>query len=224
MSQNLWIVTGASRGIGRAVARALADKSRALLLTATRREHLEPVCAELASTGCPVEPLELDLTRPDAISRLEQALESREVQGLVNNAGVLDRGAIDALTDAQIDRSVAVNFTGVMKVTREAVRHMRPGARIINIGSISGTLGTPEASLYNATKWALTGLTKSWAEELRPKDIFVAEVRPGSVDTDMLKQTPFEPQIEPGEVARLVRFLALEAPVSMTGAALDIFG
>jgi NAD(P)-dependent dehydrogenase (short-subunit alcohol dehydrogenase family) len=224
MSESVWIITGASRGIGRAVARALAAKGRPLLLTATKLAHLEPVCAELAAEGFPVQPLELDLTRPEAIAQLEHALESREVAGLVNNAGVLERGKIDAITDAQIERTMSVNVTGLIKVTREAVRHMRPGARIINVGSISGTLGTPEASLYNATKWALTGLTKSWAEELREKDIFVGEVRPGSVDTDMLKQTPFEPKVEPGEVARVVQFLALEAPMSMTGAALDIFG
>ncbi|MBS2027160.1 MAG: SDR family oxidoreductase [Deltaproteobacteria bacterium] len=223
MSEGWWLVTGASRGIGRAVALALAEPSRPLLLTATRIEHVEPLCAELVARGMRAEPLAMDLTRLES-GRLQAALEGKPLAGLVNNAGVLERGNLSDVTDAQLERIVAVNFSGVVKVTREALRGMRPGARIINIGSISGTLGTPGASLYNATKWAMTGLTKSWAEELKPRGIFVAEVRPGSVDTDMLKQTPFEPQMQPEDVAKVVRYLALEAPGAMTGAAVDVFG
>ena len=92
------------------------------------------------------------------------------------------------------------------------------------MGSISGTLGTPNASLYNASKWALTGLTQSWAAELKPQGIFVAEVRPGSTDTDMLKQTSFPPQVKAEEVAEVLRFLAVDAPMSATGTSVDIFG
>jgi NAD(P)-dependent dehydrogenase (short-subunit alcohol dehydrogenase family) len=220
----VWIVTGASRGIGKAVARALAAPDRPLLLTATKLANVEPLCDELRAGGFPAEPLELDLGRPERLAALEVALAEVEVAGLVNNAGVLIRGELESLTDAQIERAFAVNVSGVVRVTREALRRMKPGARIVNIGSISGTLGSPGASLYNAGKWAITGLTKSWAEELRPRGIFVAEVRPGSVDTDMLKQTPFKPQLQPEDVATVVRFLALEAPMAMTGAAVDAFG
>ena len=224
MTDGLWIVTGASRGIGQAIARELADPSRPLLLTATEAGHVEALCDELRAGGCPAEGLALDLSKPEHVAGLEVALATAHVAGVVNNAGVLDRGNLDEITDAQIAHTLAVNVAGVIQVTREALRHMRPGSRIINVGSISGTLGTAGASLYNASKWAVTGLTKSWAAELKDRDIFVAEVRPGSVDTDMLKQTPFEPVVEPGEVARLVRYLAVEAPITMTGTAVDIFG
>jgi 3-oxoacyl-[acyl-carrier protein] reductase len=220
----LWIVTGASRGIGKAIARALADPARPLLLTATKKANVEPLCLELQAGGCPAEPLELDLARPEQLARLEAALVDADVAGLVNNAGLLERGDLEALTDPQIERALNVNLAGVIKVTREALRHMRTGARIVNLGSISGTLGTPGASLYNATKWAITGLTKSWAEELKPRGIFVAEVRPGSVDTDILRQTPFKPLMQPADVAAVVRYLALEAPMAMTGSAVDAFG
>lgn len=218
MSDGLWIVTGASRGIGRAIALALRDQR--LLLTATRQAHLEPVLRELPGASG----LELELSVPGSVALLERALARERVAGLVNNAGVLDRGNLEALTDAQIEHSLSVNIAGAMKVTRAALARMDQGARIINLGSISGTLGTPGASLYNATKWAMTGLTKSWAEELKPRGIFVAEVRPGSVDTDMLKQTPFPPVMKPEDVARVVRYLAFDAPFAMTGSAVDVFG
>jgi len=224
MRGDLWIVTGASRGIGLAVARALAHADRPLLLTATRKEHVEPICDELRAGGLQAEPLGLDLTRPSELAKLETALVEWDVAGLVNNAAVLERASLEQMRDEQIERLLAVNLAGVVKVTREALRHMKEGARIINMGSISGTLGTPEASLYNATKWAMTGLTKSWAEELRPRGIFVGELRPGSVQTDMLAQTPFAPKMQPTEVAEAVRYLALEAPMAMTGAAVDLFG
>jgi 3-oxoacyl-[acyl-carrier protein] reductase len=224
MKGDLWIVTGASRGIGLAIARALADPDRPLLLTATKQQNVEAICDELLAGGCPAEPLGLDLSRPAELAKLETALVEWDVAGLVNNAGVLERAPIEQMRDEQIERLLAVNVAGVAKVTREALRHMRDGGRIINIGSISGTLGTPEASLYNATKWAVTGLTKSWAEELRPRGIFVGEVRPGSVQTDMLAQTPFPPQVQPEQVAEVVRYLALEAPMAATGTSVDIFG
>ena len=220
----LWIVTGASRGIGRAIAEALAGQGRTLLLTATHARNLQPVVQALASRGGAIETCTLELTRTEALGPLEQAIAGREVAGLVNNAGILEQGELAALTDAQIDRALAVNVSGLMKVTRLALRTMKPGARILNVGSISGTLGTPGASLYNATKWAVTGLTRSWAEELRPRGIFVGEVRPGSVDTDMLRQTRFPAQMQPGDVASVIRFLALQAPMAMTGSAVDCFG
>jgi short-subunit dehydrogenase len=220
----LWIVTGASRGIGRAVAEALAARERTLLLTATHARNLQPVVQALVSGEAPIETCALDLTRSEPLHELEQAIAGREVAGLVNNAGVLEQGELASLTDAQIDRALAVNVSGLIKVTRLALRTMKPGARILNVGSISGTLGTPGASLYNATKWAVTGLTRSWAEELRPRGIFVGEVRPGSVDTDMLRQTRFPAQMPPRDVATVLRFLALEAPMAMTGSAVDCFG
>src|SRR5207237_262250 len=84
----------------------------------------------------------------------------------------------------------------------------------------SGTLGTPQAAAYNASKWGLTGLIKSLAEEGRERGIFCAVVLPGSTDTEMLKKTPFEPELQPGDVAQVVRWLAAEAPFALSGGAL----
>jgi NAD(P)-dependent dehydrogenase (short-subunit alcohol dehydrogenase family) len=94
----------------------------------------------------------------------------------------------------------------------------------VAIGSISGTLGTPQAAAYNASKWGLTGLVKSLAEEGREQGIFCALVLPGSVETEMLEKTPFEPEMQPRDVAQVVRFLAAEAPFAMTGSAVEVFG
>ena len=100
----------------------------------------------------------------------------------------------------------------------------RRSGRIVAIGSISGTLGTAQAAAYNASKWGLTGLVKSLAEEGRPQGIFCASVLPGSVDTEMLKKTPWPPQMSGEEIARVVKFVAGEAPFATTGSAIEVFG
>ena len=92
------------------------------------------------------------------------------------------------------------------------------------MASISATLGTPEGSAYNASKWGLLGLTKCLAEELRFLGVQAFAVSPGSTDTEMLRQTPFEPQVAPEEVARVIRWCGLEAPAAMTGANLEVYG
>jgi NAD(P)-dependent dehydrogenase (short-subunit alcohol dehydrogenase family) len=92
------------------------------------------------------------------------------------------------------------------------------------VASISGTLGTPAASAYNASKWGLIGLTKCLAEELRAHGVQCLAVSPGSVDTEMLKKTPYEPEMTPDDVASVVAFAALDAPDAMTGANLEVFG
>ena len=220
----VWVITGASRGIGRAVAVELAASERPLVVTATVAGHLDSLCAGLRDRGCVATPVALDLTARGAMQALDAALRDVEVAGLVNNAGVLVRQPLDRLSDEEIDRVISINLAGVMRVTRTCLPRMTAGARVINIGSISGTVGTAEGSLYNATKWGLTGLTRSWAEEWRQRGIVVAEVRPGAVDTDMLRQTPYAPQMQAADVARAVRFLALEAPPAVTGTSLDLFG
>jgi short-subunit dehydrogenase len=224
VSSGAWVITGASRGIGRAIAMALASPERPLVLTATRTEHLDPVIAALRGKGCSARAAAVDLSKPGGAATLVPILGEGPVAGLINNAGVLERGKLEALTPAQIERVMRVNVIGLIEVTQVVLPRLAKGGRIINIGSISGTMGSPEASIYNASKWALTGLTRSWAEELRERGILVAEVRPGSVDTDMLAQTPFSPQVKAEEVARVVTFLATEAPMATTGTSIDVFG
>jgi 3-oxoacyl-[acyl-carrier protein] reductase len=205
------LVTGASRGIGRAIAEALIA------------DGLEVVVC--ASSGAPE-------VRGAALSRRCDVADEASVRALfaasgrcdcvVLNAGVLERGPIEEFTAAQWDRVLGVNLRGAFLCAREAFR--AGAARIVAVGSISGTLGTPHAAAYNASKWGLTGLIKSLAEEGRERGIFCACVLPGSVDTQMLKQTPFPPRVQAAEVARVVKFLCTEAPLAMTGSAVEVFG
>jgi NAD(P)-dependent dehydrogenase (short-subunit alcohol dehydrogenase family) len=145
---------------------------------------------------------------------------------LVNNAGVLVRGAVDALAPAEWRRSLEINLTGPFLCARAVLPGMksRRHGRIVNVASISATLGTAEASAYNASKWGLLGLTRCLAEELRPFGVQALAVSPGSVDTAMLRQTRFSPDMVPDDVAKVVVFAGLDAPDASTGANLEVFG
>jgi 3-oxoacyl-[acyl-carrier protein] reductase len=211
------VVTGASRGIGRAIA-----------------EDLAAAGAQVAACAAQDAPLagdwrvRCDVSDEEQVAHFFAEAETRlgPPDVLVINAGVLERAAIDEMSARQWDRVIDVNLRGAFLCARAAWPSMkaRRKGRIVALGSVSGTIGTPLASAYNASKWGLTGFIKSLAEEGRDHGIFCALVLPGSTDTDMLKQTPFPPQMEPEDVAKVVRFLAAEAPFAMTGSAVEVFG
>jgi 3-oxoacyl-[acyl-carrier protein] reductase len=121
---------------------------------------------------------------------------------------------------------VDVNLKGTFLVTRALLPPMlqRRQGRIINVASISATLGTPRLSAYCAAKWGVVGFTKSLAEELRESGLQAIAVLPGSVDTDMLKGSGFLPQMTPEEVAGVIVYASLDAPAAMNGSAIDVFG
>jgi NAD(P)-dependent dehydrogenase (short-subunit alcohol dehydrogenase family) len=203
------IVTGASRGIGRAIAEALG--ARGMRVAA---------CASSAA------PEVGDIREKCDVSDEAQvrAFFARvpEPECVVINAGVLERAPIEEFTLAQWEKVLSINLRGAFLCAREAFRLQ--AKRIVAIGSISGTLGTPHSAAYNASKWGLTGLIKSLAEEGRGRGIFCATVLPGSTDTDMLRKTPFAPVMKPHDVAKIVTFLCTEAPFAMTGSAIEVFG
>jgi 3-oxoacyl-[acyl-carrier protein] reductase len=216
------VVTGASRGIGRAVAEALADAGASLALCAVQDVPVGPLL------GTPQYCARCDVSDEEQVATFfaEAEKEIGAPDVLVINAGVFERAAIDEMSARQWDRVLAVNLKGAFLCARAAWPTMRAKrrGRVIAVGSISGTLGTPCASAYNASKWGLTGFIKSIAEEGREHGIFCALVVPGSVDTDMLKQTSFAAQMQPEDVAEVVRFLATDAPLAMTGSAVEVFG
>jgi NAD(P)-dependent dehydrogenase (short-subunit alcohol dehydrogenase family) len=218
------IVTGGGRGIGAAVARALTGRGLAVTVFARTRAELESVVeargAALAVAG--------DVRREEDVARLvadhERVLGPVDV--LVNGAGVLVRGLVEHTSPAAFREVLDVNLTGAFLCARAVVPGMkaRRRGRIVNVTSISGTVGTPEASAYNASKWGLVGLTKCLAEELRPHGVQCVAVSPGSVDTDMLRKTPFRPEMTADDVARVVVFAALDAPAAITGSNLEVHG
>ncbi len=224
MSARTAIVTGGGRGIGAAVARALTARGVAVTVFARTAGQVDALVAEggaaLAVAG--------DVSREEDVARLVAAHERAlgPVELLVNNAGVLARGLAEELTPAAFREVLEVNLTGAFLCARAVIPGMkaRRRGRIVNVASISGTLGTAAASAYNASKWGLIGLTKCLAEELRPHGVQCVAVSPGSTDTEMLKATPFAPAMTPEDVARVVVFAALDAPAAITAANLEVFG
>jgi 3-oxoacyl-[acyl-carrier protein] reductase len=205
------LVTGASRGIGRAIAEALIAGGMQVAVCAVRAAP--EIHGAALSKRCDVS---------DEAQVVGLFAQAGRPECVVINAGVLERGPIEQFTAAQWDRVLGVNLRGAFLCAREA---FRTGAtRIVAVGSVSGTVGTSHAAAYNASKWGLTGLVKSLAEEGRERGIFCASVLPGSVDTDMLRQTPFPPKLRPPDVGRVVKFLCTEAPFAMSGSAVEVFG
>ncbi|HZR11140.1 MAG TPA: SDR family oxidoreductase [Myxococcales bacterium] len=205
------LVTGASRGIGLAIAQALIADGI----------HVS-VCASQSAPEVPRAGLARRCDVADEAQVEALFAEAGRCDCVVLNAGVLERGPIEAFTAAQWDHVLGINLRGAFLCAREA---FRTGAtRIVAVGSISSTLGTAHAAAYNASKWGLIGLIKSLAEEGRERGIFCAAVLPGSVQTRMAEQTPFPPRMRPEDVARVVKFLCTDAPFAMTGSAVEVFG
>lgn len=224
------IVTGASRGIGRATALALARRGIAVGLASREVDTLASVEKEIRELGGNALAIPTDVADETAVAALIEkcARGLGPLDLLVNNAGDVERSEIVEMEARVWDRIIAVNLRGAFLCTRAVVRQMIPRGRgrIVNVSSISGTLGTPKLSAYCAAKWGLLGFAKAAAEELREKGIQVFSVCPGSVNTPMLQKglPGAAPQMEPEDVSSVIVYLATEAPDAMTGASLDVFG
>jgi len=224
------IVTGASRGIGRATAIALARRGVSVALAARSREALAAVEQEIRKLGGRALPIPTDVSDEAAVAAMveKSARELGPIDLLVNNAGTLERAPVVEIDSAAWDRMLDVNLKGAFLCTRAVVPSMieRGRGRIVNVSSISGKLGTPLLTAYCASKWGLLGFSLATAEELKPKGIQVFSVCPGSVNTVMLQQglPGAAPDMEPEDVASVIVYLGTEAPDAMTGAAVDVLG
>jgi NAD(P)-dependent dehydrogenase (short-subunit alcohol dehydrogenase family) len=220
------VVTGASRGIGRAVAAALASAGARVA-----------GCARNPDRGSDL--FRCDVGRADDVARFADDVLGRlgPPDVLVNNAGIVARGRLDEMPVEVWDGVVDANLKGTFLVTRAFLPGMRArgktdgktdgnGGRIINIASISGRQGTALLTAYCAAKHGVVGLTRALAEELRGDGIAVNAVCPGSVDTAMLRagQPGAKPDMTPEDVAGVVLYLAAEAPAALTGSCVDVFG
>jgi 3-oxoacyl-[acyl-carrier protein] reductase len=218
------IVTGGGRGIGAAAAAALTRAGARVTVFARTGREVEAVVA----VGAAALAVHGDVSREEDVAQLvgahERALGPCDV--LVNNAGILERALAEELSPELWRAQLEVNLTGAFLCARAVIPGMkaRGRGRIVNVASISGTIGVEGSSAYGASKWGLIGLTKSLAEELRPFGVQCLSVSPGSVDTDMLKRTPFRPDMTPEDVAKVIAWCAGEAPDAMTGANVEVFG
>lgn len=223
------LITGAGRGVGRAVALALAQRGVDLaLLGRPSPQHAEAV--ELLQQVSGKKPFEVFADFQDGAA-LEVAaqrvmLELGAPRIVVHNAGVVLRARIEETSIAAWDEQLDVNLRAPFVLTRALLPSMRAAkaGRFVFIGSISGTLGSPGAAAYAASKWGLTGFVKSLAEELSDSGLMACAVLPGSIDTDMLKGAPFAPRMSAADVAKSVEFLALDAPLAHNGAVVEMFG
>ena len=222
------VITGASRGIGAAVARRFAAAGAALGLTARTAADLDRLAGELRAGGATVAVAVADIAVAAevdaAAAALVQALGGVDV--VVNNAGIVLRKPTADITDAEWRHMMAVNLDGPFYVARAYARHLRARrGGLINMASIAGRQGTPLLASYCASKHGLVGLTRALAEEWRG-EVAVNAICPGSVDTDMLRQgmPGARPAMTADDVAATALFLAADAPPAMTGACLDVFG
>jgi NAD(P)-dependent dehydrogenase (short-subunit alcohol dehydrogenase family) len=222
------VVTGASRGIGRATALALAKRGLDVALLARTTGDLANAAQAIARLGVKALPLRCDVTTAaevnEAAARVLQAFGAPDV--VVNNAGMIRRAAVHEMLPEDFRLVVDTNLTGTFLVTRAFLPAMlqRGRGRFVQVASISATLGSPRASAYCAAKWGVVGFTKSLAEELRGTGLAAMSILPGSVDTSMLEGSGFTPQMAPEDVAKTIVYAALDAPSAMNGSSLEMFG
>lgn len=222
------VVTGAGRGIGRAISIELARRGCDLALLGRNIETLAVTAEEVIARERSAVVVPCDVSSAKAIdAAAERVLADLGVPDFViANAGVVHRVPVLSMTERQWDEDIDVNLKGTFLATRAFLPRMldlRRG-RFIAIGSISSTIGTAKQSAYCAAKWGVVGFVKALAEELRGTGLQAMCLMPGSVDTDMLRGSDFAPAMKPEDVARAVAFLALEAPDSMNASAVEMFG
>jgi len=182
-----WLITGCSTGLGRRLAEAVADRGDQIVATARSTEALQSLCERYPET---VRSIPLDVTRPgdaaEAVALAESAFGGLDI--LVNNAGFGFIGAIEEGEPSEYRPMFEVNVFGLIETTRAALPALRKrkGARIVNISSGAGIAGSAGSGFYNATKFAVEGLSEALAEELRPLGMRVLIVEPGPFRTDFL--------------------------------------
>lgn len=234
------IVTGASRGIGRAIARRLGDDGHHVICVARSVGPLEEVVSEIKAAGGDGEDIACDIGDSEQFAGLVESIFDRydRLDILVNNAGVTRDGLVLRMDDEDFDHVVNVNLRSAFVSCRAAARPMMRGryGRIINIGSVSGLMGNAGQVNYAASKAGLVGLTKSIAKELGPKGITANVIAPGFIQTQMTEglietiQKEIAPKIplrrlgEPEEVASAASWLSSEEAGYVTGQVLVVDG
>jgi 3-oxoacyl-[acyl-carrier protein] reductase len=233
------LVTGGSRGIGAAVARRLARDGAAVAVTYNASpEKAEVVVREIEAAGGRALAVRADSADVGAVrTAVTTTVETfGRLDVLVNNAGILVLGTVDQYSVDDFDRMVAVNVRAVFVAVQEAARHLKPGGRVINIGSmVADRTGFPGASVYGMTKAAVASLTRGLAIDLAPRGITVNNVQPGPTETDMnpkggprhdllVNLIPVKRTGTADEIAGMVSYLASAEAAFVTGASLTIDG
>jgi 3-oxoacyl-[acyl-carrier protein] reductase len=234
------LVTGASRGIGEAIAKRLASEGANVLAAARSEDALARVVADIRDAGGRASALALDLADPASIeAAVKSALSAHgEIHLLVNNAGVTEDNLILRMSREAWDRVLATNLTGVFLLTQAVVKGMvrKRYGRIVNVTSVVGLMGNAGQANYAASKAGLVGLTKSVARELASRNVTCNAVAPGFIATAMTERMtdaakqeltgriPLERLGTTEDVAAAVAFLASDEASYVTGTVLNVSG
>jgi 3-oxoacyl-[acyl-carrier protein] reductase len=236
------VVTGASKGIGAAIAKSLGTAGAAVVVNYTfSKEDAEGVVARIKANGGAAIAVNGDVTKANDVRRLfaetKKVFERLDV--LVNNAGVYKFGPLEEITEDEFHREFNINVLGTLLATQEAVKHFGPnGGSVINMSSIASS-GTAQAAIYSGTKGAIDAITRGLAAELGPQKIRVNAIAPGEVETEgthsagliggdfektMIARTPLGRIGQPDDIARVAVFLASDDSAWLTGERLTASG
>ena len=240
LSNEIALVTGASRGIGKAIAAALGSKGATVVGTATSANGAQGISETFAASGIKGAGKELNVTDPDSIEALIKEVQSEYGAPtiLVNNAGITRDNLLMRMKDDEWNDVIDTNLTSAFRMSKACLRGMMKAkhGRIITITSVIGATGNPGQSNYAATKAGVIGFTKSLAREIGSRGITVNAVAPGFIDTDMTRALPEEQrdalleQIALGklgaveDVANAVAFLASADAAYITGETIHVNG
>jgi 3-oxoacyl-[acyl-carrier protein] reductase len=234
------VVTGGTRGIGLAIARALAEDGASVVVSGRDAARLESAVTELEGLGAAAVGVTADQSKREDCDRLVDAAKERfgRIDVLVNNAGITRDQLLVRMKDDEWDQVMDTNLRGVFLMTRAVAKSMmrQKSGRIVNITSTAGAMGNPGQVNYSAAKAGVIGLTKAAARELAHWSILVNAVAPGLIETDMtagipgearealLQQVPLRRIGAPREVAEVVRFLAGDGAAYVTGQTIHVNG
>ena len=234
------LVTGATRGIGKAIALALGGAGAAVIGTATRPDGAEGISQYLKAEGIQGRGLVLDVADAASVEQLVKAIatECGDVSILVNNAGITRDTLLLRMREEDWKAVLDTDLSSVFRLSKACLRGMMKArrGRIINISSVVGATGNPGQANYCAAKAGVFGFTKSLAREIGSRNITVNSVAPGFIDTDMtralseeqraamLRQIPLERLGTPEDIAQVVLFLASPAAAYITGETLHVNG
>jgi 3-oxoacyl-[acyl-carrier protein] reductase len=239
LKEKVALVTGASRGIGRAIAFALATEGATIVANYARSSAAaEEVVAEITNAGGVAIALQADVSQAEEVETLLEQTKAKfgRIDILVNNAGITRDALLLRMKPEDWQAVINLNLTGVFLCTKAASKLMikQRSGKIINIASVSGQMGNPGQANYSAAKAGVIGLTKTAAKELASRGITVNAVAPGFIETDMtsdlkaeeiLKYIPLARYGKPEEVAGMVRFLAADpAAAYITGQVFNVDG